>query len=148
LVIERRVRLVGECWFAEHIWQAFANEAVALVQAYHAQYPLRSGLSKEEWRARLHLSSKVASDMFVVLENEKRLEAVDTDADRRKAQSLRVVEQTGIMRQTGIVGRTGVSIRIPGFVPCFTPIQQQHVEHLFRILVEQPYMPPGRAEVE
>lgn len=131
LVIEGKVRLVGECWFAEHIWQAFADEAVALVRAYHAQYPLRSGLSKEEWRARLHLSSKLASDVFVVLQNERRLQAVDTEAPKGdKAQSLRS------------------RIRVPDFVPRFTPEQQQQVEHLLSRLAAQPYMPPGRVEVE
>src|SRR5262249_37781261 len=122
LVIERRVRFVGEYWFAEHVWQAFADEAVALVASYHAQYPLRNGLSKEEWRARLHLSSKLATDLFVILQNEKRLQAVDTEVNS---------------------GRTGALIRVTDFVPCFTPTQQQQVEHLLSRFAEQPYMPPG-----
>jgi selenocysteine-specific elongation factor len=135
LVTEGRARLVGEYWFAEHIWQAFAEEAVALVRAYHAQYPLRSGLSREEWRARLHLSSKLATDLFAVLQNEKRLQAVDMALNSGH-------------EGRGLVGRTGVLIRLPDFVPHFTPTQQRQVEYLLSRFAEQPYMPPGRVEVE
>jgi selenocysteine-specific elongation factor len=138
LVIDRRVRLVGEYWFAEHVWQAFADEAVALVQAYHAQHPLRSGLSKEEWRARLHLSSRFATDLFVVLQDEKRLQAVDTEPNSgREGKGLGVS-----------VGRTGALVRVPDFVPRFTPAQQQQVQQLLSRFAVQPYMPPGQAEAE
>jgi selenocysteine-specific elongation factor len=138
LVIKKSARLVGEYWFAEHVWQAFADEAVALVRAYHSQYPLRSGLSKEEWRARLHLSAKFATDLFVALQAEKRLQAVDTDANSGR-------EGTGPMASAG---RTGALIRVADFVSRFTPAQQQQVEHLLSRFAVQPYMPPGRAEVE
>ena len=138
LVTEGRARLVGEYWFAEHVWQTLANEAVALVQAYHAQYPLRSGLSKEEWRARLHLSSKLATDLFAVLQNEKRLQVVDVTLNSGR-------EGKGLVAS---VGQTGALIRLPDFFPCFTPTQQRQVEHLLSRFVVQPYMPPGRVEVE
>jgi selenocysteine-specific elongation factor len=138
LVSEGRARLVGECWFAEHVWQALANKAVALVQAYHAQYPLRSGLSKEEWRARLHLSAKLATDLFAVLQHEKRLQAVDIVVNSE-------LEGKGLVAS---VGRTGALIRLPDFVPSFTPTQQEQVKHLLSRFAMQPYMPPGRMEVE
>jgi selenocysteine-specific elongation factor len=138
LVTERRARLVGEHWFAEHIWQAFADDAVALVRAYHAQYPLRSGLSKEEWRVRLHLSSKLATDLFAVLQNEKRLQAVDMALDSGR-------EGRGLVAS---LGRTGALIRLPDFVPRFTPTQQRQVEQLLSRFAVQPYMPPARMEVE
>jgi selenocysteine-specific elongation factor len=138
LVTEGRARLVGEYWFAGHVWQALANRAVALVQAYHAQYPLRSGLSKEEWRARLHLSTKLATDLFAVLQHEKRLQVVDMVVHSES-------EGKGLVAS---VGRTGALIRLPDFVPCFTPTQQQQVEHLLSRFAMQPYMPPGRMEVE
>ncbi len=138
LVSEGRARLVGEYWFAEHVWQALANKAVALVQAYHAQYPLRSGLSKEEWRARLHISAKLATDLFAVLQHERRLQAVDV-AVNSEPEGKRLVPS---------VGRTGALIRLPDFVPCFTPTQQQQVEYLLGRFAMQPYMPPGRMEVE
>jgi selenocysteine-specific elongation factor len=138
LVTEGRVRLVGECWFAEHVWQTFAEDAVALVCAYHVQYPLRSGISKEEWRARLHLSSKLATDLLAVLQQEERLEVVDVALNSGQ-------EGKGLMAS---VGRTGRLVRLPDFVPHFTSTQQQQVEHLLGRLAERPYMPPGRVEVE
>ena len=138
LVTEGKARLVGEYWFAEHIWQALADEAVALVRAYHAQYPLRSGLSKEEWRARLHLSSKLATDLFALLQNEMRLQVVDTEPDDGQ-------EGKGPMAS---VGRTGALIRVPDFVPRFTPTQQLQVEQLLSRFALEPYMPLGQVEVE
>jgi len=138
LVTKGRVRLVGEYWFAEHIWHAFADEAVALVRAYHAQYPLRSGLSKEEWRARLRLSSQLATDLFAVLQNEKRLQMVDTEPDDKREGRKFVA----------LPGRIGSLVQVPDFVPRFTPIQQRQVEHLLSRFAQQPYMPPGQVEVE
>jgi selenocysteine-specific elongation factor len=133
LITEGRARLVGEHWFAEHIWQALADEAVALVQAYHVQYALRSGLSKEEWRARLHLSPKLATDLFAVLQNEKRLQTVETEPNSAASPAVR---------------QTGTFICLPTFVPRFTAMQQQQVESLLSRFARQPYMPPGWVEAE
>ena len=138
LVTEGRARLVGEYWFAEHVWQALANKAVALVQAYHTQYPLRGGLSKEEWRAQLHLSAKLANDLLAVLQHEQRLQAVARAVNSEPEEKALVAS----------VGRSGALIRLPDFVPCFTPMQQQQVEHLLSRFAMQPYMPPGRMEAE
>jgi selenocysteine-specific elongation factor len=130
LVTEGRIRPVGEYWFAEHIWQTLADETVALVRAYHTQYPLRRGLPKEEWRARLGLPSKLATDVLSLLQREQRIQAFDAQAS------------------PGREGRTGIFICLPDFVPIFTSIQQKQIEHLLRLFAKQPYMPPGRGEAE
>jgi selenocysteine-specific elongation factor len=156
LVTEGRVRLIGEYWFAERSWQAFADEAVRLVRAYHDQYPLRSGLSKEEWRARLHLSPKLATDLFAVLQHEKRLQAVDSGENAAThlaiaAARCEVGEQASdlhLRTRLPVSGQTGALIRLPDFEPHFTPIQQQQVERLLSRFALQPYMPPVRVEVE
>ena len=160
LVIEGRARLVGEYWFAERIWQALADEAVALVRSYHEQYPLRSGLSKEEWRTRLHLSSKLANDLFAILQNEKRLQAaplaVTADLPRHPVIDhlgtsdpvLGHLETAHRVTRLPIAGRTGTLICLPDFVPCFTAKQQKQVEYLLVRFAVEPYMPPGQVEVE
>jgi len=120
-----RVRRIGLLWFAQPVWEALADEAIQLVREQHRQYPLRSGLSKEEWRTRLHLSAKMATEVFTALHAEGLLEAV-----------------------TGETGITGGFIRLPGFVPTFTAAQQQLVERLLRKFYQSPYTPPVYAEAE
>jgi selenocysteine-specific elongation factor len=132
LLVEGRVRRVGPFWFAQHIWDALAEEAIGLVSEYHRLYPLRSGLSKEEWRTRLNLSPKMANEVFTVLQAERRLETVPN-------------LQVGV----SLVGAsTGGLIRLPNFTPRFSASQQQQVERLLRYFEESPYTPPGRTEAE
>ena len=120
LLSERRVRQVGPFWFAEAVWEALVQETTGLVQEYHRQYPLRSGLSKEEWRMRLKLSSRMAADVFAALQAEGKL-----------------AEAT-----------MGGFVRLPGFTPHFTTQQQQQIAVLLRKFRENPYSGPGRAETE
>ena len=125
LLQARRVRRIGERWFAQAVWEALTEEAIRLVREHHQYYPLRSGLSKEEWRTRLHLPAKMATEVFAVLQAEGQLETV-----------------------TGEVSATGGFIRLPGFVPTLTTVQQQQVERLLRQFRENPYTPPIHAEAE
>ncbi|HZU69072.1 MAG TPA: selenocysteine-specific translation elongation factor [Ktedonobacteraceae bacterium] len=125
LLTEGRVCKVGGFWFAQPVWEAFKDEAVRLVSEYHRQYPLRAGLSKEEWRARLGLSSKMAAEIFAALQEEEQL--------------AEVIAATGA--PSGL-------IRLPTFVPTFTEAQQQQIRRMLRQFNENPYTPPGRVEAE
>jgi selenocysteine-specific elongation factor len=125
LLSEERVRKIGSLWFAQAVWDALREEAVHLVGEYHRQYPLRSGFSKEELRTRLNLSPKMATEIFLALQQEGQLAEV-----------------------TSASGTAGGFIRLAGFVPTFTAAQQQQVERLLRQFRENPYTPPGRAEAE
>ena len=120
-----RVRRVGALWFAQTVWEALREEAVRLVSEQHRQYPLRSGLSKEEWRTRLNLPPKMAPEIFLALQEEGQL------AEANSA-----------------TGTTGGYIRLPDFVPTFTAAQQQQVERLLQKFRESPYTPPGRPDAE
>lgn len=132
-----RVRRIGNLWCALSTWEALTAEAVRLVDEQHQRYPLRGGLSKEEWRARLGLAPKIATEVFAVLQAEGRLEVVEGAAPVAGSPYAREGAQ-----------RVGGLIRLPGFVPRFTPSQQQQVERLLQLFREQPYTPPGRAEAE
>ncbi len=125
LLSEGRVRRIGMVWFAQTVWEVLKDESDRLVSEQHRQHPLRSGLSKEEWRTRLNLLPKMASEIFLILQEEGQL--------------AEVVSSTGT---------SGGFIRIPGFVPEFNTIQQQQVERLLRMFRESPYTPPGRSESE
>ncbi|HEX6108103.1 MAG TPA: selenocysteine-specific translation elongation factor [Ktedonobacteraceae bacterium] len=125
LLSEGRVRRVGALWFAQTVWEALKEESVRLMSEQHRQHPLRSGLSKEEWRTRLNLPSKMASEIFLALQEEGQL-----------------------AEATNSTGTPGGFIRLPGFVPAFNAMQQQQVERLLRMFLESPYTPPGRSESE
>ncbi len=125
LLSEGRVKHVGTYWFAQHIWELLVEEAVRLVQEQHQHYPLRSGLSKEEWRSRLNLTPKMANEVFT--------------------QML----AKGVLEVVADTTRTGSGlIRLPGFTPRFTPTQQSQVEHVLHTFAENPYSPPVRSEAD
>jgi selenocysteine-specific elongation factor len=132
LLSEGRVRKVGPFWFAQHIWESLAEEAIRLVKEQHQQYPLRSGLSKEEWRSRLNLSSKMAAEVFALLQTEGRLETVSES----------------VIGARHATSTTGSILRLPGFTPGFTPDQQRLVTQLLQRFRSSPYTPPGRSDVE
>ncbi len=139
LLSEKRVRHIGGegeegVWFAQHIWDVVEEETNRVLSDYHRQYPIRSGLAKEEWRARLGLSSKVASLIFPVLQAEGHVEVVTTTAVPASF--------------TGTTSGAGGLIRLPGFTPRFSEKQQEQIERLLRRFRESPFTPPGRAEAE
>ena len=123
LLSEGRVRRVGTLWFAQPIWEALIEETIRLLGEQHRQYPLRSGLPKEEWRARLNLTPKMAGEIFAAMQAED------------------VVSEA-------VITTTGSFIRLPNFEPRFSTAQQQKVAQLLQRFRENPYTPPGRADVE
>ncbi len=135
LLSEGRVRKVGVLWCAEYIWEVLARDAVDLVRAYSEQYPLRSGISKEEWRTRLNLSAKMTTDVFRALQIEEQLETVEVASS-----DLTIPSETSF-RASGF-------IRLPGFTPGFTPAQQKQVERLIQLFRKHPFAPPGRGEAQ
>lgn len=134
LLTEEKVCLIGEYWFATNLWQKIAAEAVELVRLYHQQYPLRKGLSREEWRTRLRISARLAQDLLSVLQYEQRIQLVDPGiVDGLEGRSA---------------GRSGALICLPSFRPSFTPEQEQQVARLLRLFLARPYTPPLRSEAE
>ena len=122
LLTEGRVRRIGVWWFAQAVWEALVEETTRLLREQHRQYPLRNGLSKEEWRTRLSLSPKQAAELFPALQAE------------------------GVVADTATA--SGGLIRLPGFEPSFTASQQQQVTQLLQIFRKNPFTPPGRSEAE
>jgi selenocysteine-specific elongation factor len=131
LLIEERVHRVGPYWFAQYIWDSLVTETLHLVGEQHQQYPLRRGLSKEVWRTRLHLSPKMAAEIFAVLQAEGNVEALTEGGATLE-----------------VAARSGGLIRLPGFEPTFTPTQLRKVEQLLQRFQQSPYTPPTRMEAE
>ena len=49
-------RRLGDWIFSDEAWQALSKRAAAELEAYHATYPLRSGMAREELRNRIAVS--------------------------------------------------------------------------------------------
>ncbi len=72
-----RARRVGEWLFADEAWNAIAERAMSEVRAYHAAYPLRSGMVREELRSRLRLPPISFPAVLASLVTEGRLDEKD-----------------------------------------------------------------------
>jgi selenocysteine-specific elongation factor len=125
LLLEGRARRLGTLWFAQAVWECLREETQRLLSEQHSQYPLRSGLSKEEWRSRLGLPPRMATEALAALQ----------------AEGL-------VLEALGVTGGAGGYIRLPDFQPTFTAAQQQLVERLLQQFRERPFQPPGRSEAE
>lgn len=140
---EGRVISTGAYWFALPVWMRLTDEAIRLVSTHHHQYPLRSGLSKEEWRSRLHLSPKMTNEIFALLQSEGRLESVpEMGQGTQGIQGIPGIQ--GTQKSTTLAGL----IRLPNFTPHFTSAQQRQVEYLLETFAQSPYTPPNRVEAE
>lgn len=88
----------------------------SLLEDYHARFPLRSGMPKEELKSQLRQETRVFNDVLAWAEAGGALEV------------------------------QGALVRRPGYRPRYTPEQQAQVDNLLRILRRQPYAPPARQE--
>ncbi|HEY7356871.1 MAG TPA: selenocysteine-specific translation elongation factor [Ktedonobacterales bacterium] len=120
LLAQGQATRIGPFYFAAPVWEQLRQAAVRLAAEHHRQYPLRAGLPKEEWRARLGLAPRQASEV---------LAALVAAGDLAEAASASAV-------------------RLPDHAPRFTPDQQRQVDALLRQFHANPFSPPGRAEIE
>jgi selenocysteine-specific elongation factor len=138
LLTTGRVCKVGAYWFAQQNWNMLVEEAMRLIREHQQTYPLRSGLSKEEWRARLNLAPKMAAEVFAALQGAGQLQLVVAGP----------ADTTGKESQVEVFTHPGGLIRTPDFQPRFTREQQRQVEHLLQHFHTNPYTPPVRSEAE
>ncbi len=101
-------------------WHALAGRMTDALTEYHAQYPLRPGLGREELKSRLQGREKWPAKLF----NELMARAV----------------------AEGLVEEAGEYLRRPGFEISFAPEQQAKVDTLLAAFRRQPYTPPSMAE--
>jgi selenocysteine-specific elongation factor len=95
----------------------------ALLGGYHGQYPLRTGMPREEVKSRLApYVAQLTSRLF----NE-------------------IVEQAA---EEGWLAETGGAIRLASHQISFTPKQQQAVDYLLYTFRQEPYTTPSVAQCE
>jgi selenocysteine-specific elongation factor len=101
-------------------WHALAGRMTDALAEYHAQYPLRPGLGREELKSRMQGREKWPAKLF----NELIARAV----------------------AEGLIEEAGEYLRRPGFEISFAPEQQAKVDALLAAFRRQPYTPPSMAE--
>lgn len=101
-------------------WHALAGRLADALADYHAQYPLRPGLGREELKSRLQGREKWPAKLF----NELFSRAV----------------------AAGVVEEAGEYARRPGYQITFAPEQQAKINALLAAFRRQPYTPPSMAE--
>jgi selenocysteine-specific elongation factor len=101
-------------------WHMLTGRMAESLAEYHAQYPLRPGLGREELKGRLQGREKWPPKLFNELIARAIVEGVAEDA--------------------------GDTLRRPGFQISFTPEQQGKVDALLAAFRRQPYTPPSMAE--
>ena len=101
-------------------WHALAGRMTDALAEYHAQYPLRPGLGREELKSRMQGREKWPAKLF----NELMARAI----------------------AEGLIEEAGEYLRRPGFEISFAPEQQAKVDALLAAFRRQPYTPPSMAE--
>ncbi|HET9979450.1 MAG TPA: SelB C-terminal domain-containing protein, partial [Ktedonobacterales bacterium] len=117
-----QVTAAGTLYFATEQWRRLSDDARRLISEYHRQYPLRTGIPREEWRSRLRLSSREATETLA-----------------RLAEAGALVEAHS--------GR-GAFIAEPGHTPRLTDEQQRAVDAMLARFRAEPFAPPTRPEVD
>ena len=99
-------------------WAVLMDRLTGLLAEYHRQYPLRSGMPREELKSRLHLETRLFN------------EVVDLAA------------------REGIVALAEATLRLPEHEVRFNAEQQRQIGHLLAAFERNPYTPPRVAEAE
>jgi selenocysteine-specific elongation factor len=111
---------LGAVWFSREGFERLTAGAVAALEDYHRQFPLRSGMPREELRSRLRLA----------------VPAFEAAVRRWTA--------------SGTLREAGEALALPGHEPRLSPARQRAADAYLRALRERPYSPPsdGRPEPE
>ena len=101
-------------------WRTLSARMAEILADYHAQYPLRPGMAREELKSRVQGREKWPPKLFNEL------------VARGAAE--------------GALAESGETLCRPGFRIVFTPAQQAKVDGLLAAFRKQPYTPPSMAE--
>ena len=106
-------------------WQRLEETAAQVLAEYHRQHPLRSGMPKEELRARLRLPTGQA--------------ALSTRAGNEAVEQL---------LHKGVVVEQGPLVRLPEHHVELTPQQETQAKATITALEKDPYSPPSDLKVD
>lgn len=94
-------------------WQGLVQRSRAVLEEFHAKYPLRGGMPREDFRRRINLDSRTADGVL------------------------------GSLAKEGVVEVDGPRIRLAGFRPKLDPMTGRAAEELARRFEQSPYAPPS-----
>ena len=101
--------------YSQPAWRLLTTKATTALTEYHAQFPLRKGISREELRSRLALTAALFTQV---------LDRMVTD---------------------GTLSDDGAQVRLPHHTAALTPPQQKQVDEYLAVLEAEPYSPPTGA---
>jgi selenocysteine-specific elongation factor len=99
-------------------WNTLRGSILQTVDAYHASYPLRRGMPREELKSRLKLSSRLFNAVINTL-----------------------ASQGALVDRSAFLARPGHEIR-------FDDSQQRRIQELVRSFEQNPFNPPGLKECQ
>ena len=106
----------ADVFVAAPVWATLTTQLRGLLTSYHAAFPLRSGMSKEEVRSRLALAPRLYDAVIVAALRE------------------------------GMIVEDGPVFRLPDHQITFTPAQQVLRDRFLAALHAQPFAPPAPAD--
>ena len=102
----------NQVFYSSSGWAQIAATATSAVSGYHASFPLRQGMPREELRSRLEMRAAVFNLV---------IDQLVTDSS---------------------IGDDGSAVRIPGHEPKLDDAQKQIADGYLKQLAENPYSPP------
>ena len=127
LTVREQARRLGALWYAASEWQRLRAASDSALATYHARYPLRPGMPREEWRARLGIAPREAAEVVATLAAEGALAEASV---------------------AGAGGERGAWLRLPEHRAEPTPEQRRASDAMLARFRAAPFAPPSRAEVE
>ncbi|HUY78942.1 MAG TPA: selenocysteine-specific translation elongation factor [Ktedonobacterales bacterium] len=151
LAAREQITRTGALYYATAEWARLRSESQRLLGAYHAQYPLRSGMPREEWRARLGLSPRETPDVITALAQagdltefaggtSDALAELTGDGDGVAAGASASTRASG--------GARGAFVRLPAHEVRLTAEQERAANAMLARFRAAPFTPPTRDEVE
>jgi selenocysteine-specific elongation factor len=125
LVAQNSTLILGDAFYTGlAAWQRIADKSVVLLRQFHAQFPLKRGMGREELKSKLAIGSPKIFNLLLA----------------------RLLSEQVLIESEG-KGGGGMVLSLPGFAVQFNPAQQKQVDTLLAAFRQNPYSPPSFSEL-
>lgn len=125
LVAQNSTLILGDAFYTGlAAWQRIADKSVALLRQFHAQFPLKRGMGREELKSKLAIGSPKIFNLLLA----------------------RLLSEQVLIESEG-KGGGGMALSLPGSAVQFNPAQQKQVDTLLAAFRQNPYSPPSISEL-